>query len=93
MGKEVEFEADQEGVKYAIRAGYNPQGMLKYLNRAEAASNKKLKNLEKTHPSVEERKQTIETLLKKLKAEDIIGADGVERFEKMRSQFPKAEKD
>lgn len=93
LGKEVEFEADQEGVKYAIRAGYDPKAMVRYLSRAEDASGKKLKNLEKTHPSTDERKKAIEKLLKNLNAEAIIGADGLERFEKMRKQFPKADKD
>jgi predicted Zn-dependent protease len=93
LDQDLEFEADQEGVKYAIRAGYEPKAMLKYLARAEASSDKKLKNLEKTHPTMAQRKKSIQKLLKKLKAEDIIGADGIDRFEKARKLFPKAEKD
>lgn len=93
LDKALEFEADQEGVRYAIRAGYEPKAMLKYLKRAEDASESKLKNLEKTHPSTAERRKGIQKLLKNLKAEDIIGADGVERFEQVRKVLPKAEKD
>lgn len=93
LDKELEFEADQEGVKYAIRSGYEPKAMLRYLKRAEEATDAKLKNLEKTHPSTADRRKAIQSLLKTLKAEDIIGADGMERFERVRKTFPKAEKD
>lgn len=93
LDKDLEFEADQEGVKYAIRAGYEPKAMLAYLGRLEEVKDSKVKNLGKTHPSVKQRKKRIAALLKKLKAEDIIGADGKDRFEKIRKQFPKPEKD
>lgn len=93
LDKDLEFEADHEGVKYSIRAGYDPKAMSHYLKRLDEKSEKKLKNLEKTHPSVKERRKQIAKLLKTLKADDIIGASGNERFEKMRKVFPKPEKD
>lgn len=93
LDKELEYEADHEGVKFAIRAGYEPRAMLTYLKRLEDKSEKKLKNLEKTHPPVEDRRRAIARLLRELKAEEIIGATGEDRFEKQRKVFPKPEKD
>lgn len=93
LDKTLEYEADHEGVKYAIRAGYEPRAMLAYLGRLEEKSEKKIKNLEKTHPPIKERRDEITKLLKTLKAEDIIGATGEDRFLKMKKSFPKAEKD
>lgn len=92
LDKEMEYEADNEGVKYAIRAGYEPRAMLNFLSRLED-KNKKVKNLEKTHPPIEQRKKAIAKLLSSLKANEIIGASGTERFEKVKRIFPKPEKD
>lgn len=92
LDKELEYEADNEGVKYAIRAGYDPKAMLLFLERLED-QNKKVKNLEKTHPPVEARKKAIVKLLKSLNAVEIIGASGSERFDKVRRLFPAAEKE
>lgn len=93
LDKELEYEADREGVKYAIRAGYDPKSMQAYLTRLGGKADKKVKNLEKTHPSIEDRKAAIAKVLVTLKAEDIIGATGKERFSKNRKNFPKPEKD
>jgi len=94
LGKDLEFEADHEGVKYAIRAGYEPQALIQYLKRLESAKNeKKVKNLEKTHPPLPERIKRIAALLKTLKADEIIGATGQQRFARERRNFPKAERD
>lgn len=96
LDKELEFEADREGVKYAIRAGYNPKSMQAYLQRLSDKSDKsdkKVKNLEKTHPSIAARKAAIAKVLVTLKADDIIGASGKERFAKNRKQFPKPDND
>ncbi len=91
LDKELEYEADHEGVKYAIRAGYEPNAMLNYLKRLDSKNTKKMKNLAKTHPSVDDRRKEISALLKSMKAEDIIGASGEERFMKVKKGFPKPE--
>lgn len=93
LDKSLEFEADHEGVKFAIRAGYDPKAMLAFLQRLEDKNKKTIKNLEKTHPSVAERKKAIKALLTTLNADEIIGATGVDRFDKVRKMFPKPEKD
>lgn len=36
LDAKLEYEADQEGVKYAIRAGYDPNAMTRFLCRLEA---------------------------------------------------------
>ena len=91
LDKELEYEADHEGVKYAIRAGYEPRAMISFLKRLEENNAKKVKNLEKTHPPIKERREQIGKLLLTLKAEDIIGASGDERFKKVKLKFPKPE--
>lgn len=93
LDKELEYEADNEGVKYSIRAGYEPKAMLAYLDRLDSKTDKKLKNLEKTHPSVKARKKQINKLLKTMKAEEIIGASGDERFERVKKALPAVGKD
>lgn len=84
LDKELEFEADQEGVRYAIRAGYEPQGLMTFLTRLEETKKEKNKVdtsiLEKTHPKISDRKSHIEALLAKLSAKDIVGAEGKDRF-------------
>lgn len=83
LDKDLEYEADQEGVKYAVRAGYDPQGLMTFLNRLRDTKKKKgvdMKILEKTHPKVEDRTSRIATLLVSLKANEMVGAQGKERF-------------
>jgi predicted Zn-dependent protease len=91
LGPELEKEADNEGVKYAIRAGYDPKGLTEYLTRLNKKQDKKLKNLAKTHPPVEARLDNIAELLKSMDASDIIGAQGSERFNKYHKLLPKPE--
>jgi hypothetical protein len=66
--------------------------MLDYLQRADEKSEKKVKNLEKTHPPVKQRKKQIAELLKTLNADQIIGATGKERFEKIHQTLPNSDK-
>jgi predicted Zn-dependent protease len=91
LDPQLEYEADHEGVKFAIRAGYEPKAMLNYLKRLEDKNKKITKNLETTHPPIKERRHEIAKLLKSLKAEDIVGATGEERFDKVRKSFPAPE--
>ena len=35
LGAELEFEADQEGIKYLVNAGYYPYAMVDFLCRIE----------------------------------------------------------
>lgn len=93
LDKKFEYEADQEGVKYAIRAGYTPDAMVEFLTRLgkkRKALNTKV--LEKTHPNPNSRKRRIVKLLKEMKAKEIIGADGTKRFMEYKKQIPEVKK-
>ena len=83
LDKEMEFEADREGVKYAIRAGYEPKALDQFL--ARLAETKK-KNSDKTvmdvtHPAIADRRKAIAVVLSKMSANEIIGAVGKDRFD------------
>ena len=83
LAPELEYEADQEGVRYAIRSGYYPKAMLAFLNRLDKRKRKlDLAVLGKTHPQISDRKSRIGKLLKELKAGSIVGAVGEDRFNK-----------
>ena len=86
LDEKLEFEADEVGVSWAIRAGYEPFGMLRFLNRlAKKKKNKKdssTKTLDKTHPKVSDRKARIKKLLANMNAKEIVGAKGRDRFDK-----------
>jgi len=89
LDQKLEFEADQEGVKYAVRAGYDPKAMLNFLGRlAEQKKKVDTKTLGKTHPKLADREARIKELLVALKASDIVGATGTTRFKKMHSRLP-----
>jgi beta-barrel assembly-enhancing protease len=92
LDKKLEYEADHEGVKYAIRAGYAPRAMLAFLSRAQAKQSASVERLEKTHPSMGKRKSRIKKLLVKLNAKEIIGAKGTKRLKKMKKWLPEKEK-
>ena len=83
LDKNMEFEADREGVKYAIRAGYEPKALDQFLARlAESKKNKTDKTiLDVTHPAIPDRRKAIAEVLNKMSAEQIIGAVGKDRFE------------
>ena len=82
LDKKLEYEADAEGVKYAVRAGYRPTALIRYMQRLE--KNKKQKKniaqLQKTHPSLKNRQKRLVSVLKNLGAKEITGADGQDRY-------------
>ncbi len=89
LDHKLEFEADHEGVKYAVRAGYEPKGLLKFLERIEANTPKeKRKILSSTHPRISERVKKIEEVLKMLEADEITGARGKKRFMRYHAMLP-----
>jgi len=98
LDQKLEFEADQEGVKYAVRAGYEPNALKNFLarldeaaKRKKAAGKKSSGDMGKTHPAGQERMARIDTLLKDvLGADEIIGATGAERFAKLKERLPAA---
>jgi predicted Zn-dependent protease len=95
LDKDLEFEADREGVKYAIRAGYEPKALDRFLERLAA---KKKKDNDKTvmdvtHPSIPDRRKVIAEALNRLGADQIVGAIGKERFDTARADLLNNRKD
>lgn len=104
LGAELELEADREGTKYAINAGYTPKALISFLCRLEVERGRpqdyclkqqeaKLKAenlsvLDRTHPSVPVRVANIKTVLLDLKADEIVGAKGKKRFATMKQRLP-----
>lgn len=87
LDKNLEFEADREGVKYAIRAGYEPKALDEFLARlAEQKKSSKDKTvMDVTHPSIPDRRKEIADVLNKMNASEIIGAVGKDRFDAARA--------
>lgn len=90
LDKDLEFEADHEGVKYGVRSGYEPLALWNFLERLKQKKKSlNMKVIESTHPKADERQERIITLLREMKAKDITGADGKARFEKAKARIPK----
>jgi predicted Zn-dependent protease len=70
--RDDELQADQLGVRYASRAGWDPQGMpelLTTLGRIEEASNTKgVPNWLETHPAAEDRVQKVQAAVQQARA-------------------------
>ncbi|MCX6129592.1 MAG: M48 family metalloprotease, partial [Proteobacteria bacterium] len=105
LGADLEFEADREGTRYAISAGYNPKALVNFLCRMETARGrpkeycfKEANNpksevksvLDKTHPPVPARIAKIKEVLVTMKADEIIGANGKKRFMSIKDRVMKA---
>lgn len=94
LDKELEYAADQGGVKIAVQAGYDPKGMLAFLGRLQKKKKElRVDVLEETHPKLEERRLRIAKQLKDMNAQEIVGALGQERFEKWAGEIPPVKKD
>jgi len=98
LDKELEFEADREGVKYAVRAGYDPKGLDQFLARLQEQKLKQKKDkdggsvMDKTHPAIADRRKAIAQELNKLNAAQITGAVLEARFEGFQSRLMKKRK-
>jgi len=89
LDKELEFEADREGVKYAIRSGYAPFALPAFLKRlADGQKALNMSILNKTHPSSTERLAGMTGVLNKLDANAIVGAYRAENLLKIRKLLP-----
>lgn len=77
----LEHEADLEGVRYALAAGYEPRAMADYFARILKQKEKlDLQVLNKTHPSIDSRIKRIEEMLSRTLPQEYTGAIGQERF-------------
>ena len=90
LDQRLEFEADREGVKYAVRAGYEPHALDHFLARLQEEKQKKEANsdvLDKTHPPIPDRRKAIALALSKMNADQITGAVLQTRFEGFQSRL------
>ena len=100
LGPELEYEADMHGVRYAVRAGYDPQALSDYLCRIkkkkyggkclqkEVKKGGKKTILDKTHPPLHARVTKIQKVLKDMDAHEIVGAKGTVRYKKFLKDLP-----
>jgi predicted Zn-dependent protease len=89
----LEFEADREGTRYAVRAGYRPFSILDFFSRLDERKKKlDMKTLGKTHPSLEKRRKNVLDVLQELKAKEIVGAVAEKRFAFFQKQLPQAKR-
>jgi len=64
--REMEVDADQNSLQYMIKAGYDPHGMITFLNKiykTSLASGTKIPPYLSTHPAIENRISLLENLL------------------------------
>jgi predicted Zn-dependent protease len=64
--REKELEADNLGLQYMLRAGYDPRGALRFFKKLQAGETEKAKGWDlyfRTHPSTEERISIIESMV------------------------------
>jgi MAF protein len=80
-GREDELLADTLGARYAVRAGYNPQGMIDFLEKLKEVNRRKPlreKSYFKTHPYVPDRIRVVKQELgKKMDFVDYINIEEV----------------
>jgi predicted Zn-dependent protease len=65
--REMEVDADQNGLQYTIKAGYDPNGLISFLNKIDKlslASAPKVPSYLLTHPLTESRISLLENLMK-----------------------------
>ncbi len=95
LGADLEYEADREGTRFAINAGYYPKGLVNFLCRLEVnrghdqnycLSKQKSEDaapktvLDKTHPPVPDRVANIKKVLIAMKVNESVGAKGRKRY-------------
>jgi len=78
-----EFDADEEAVKVAYKAGYNPAGLAEFLGTlAEESKGDEGAGFNKTHPPAADRKANTEKIIKSKKLEGEDDPVRIRRFSK-----------
>lgn len=81
LDPKLEYEADREGVQYALAAGYEPRAMVEYFARVlSQKESQKTAILSRTHPTLETRIKGINASIAGTVPADYRGALGEERF-------------
>ncbi|HPN31918.1 MAG TPA: M48 family metalloprotease [bacterium] len=81
LDKSFEFEADAAGVELCVRTGYNPLGLLEFLNILNLHTGKKKSIFFSTHPSAADRSEKLRSNIS-LNYNSDSGAVLTERFKK-----------
>ncbi len=92
--REKELEADNLGLQYMLRAGYDPQGALSFLKTLGSLDSEKAKGWDlyfRTHPSTDQRIQIIESMIGK-PMEDRKPPIASE-YQTIKTMLPRVEKD
>ena len=92
LDQQLEFEADREGVKYAVKAGYDPKGLDGFLDRLyqeKMAKDAQKTVMDKTHPPIPDRRKAIADALNKMNSSTIVGAVLQTRFESYQARLLK----
>jgi len=86
--REMETDADQNGLHYLIKAGYDPNGMINFFNRIQRVSLAMAPNIPPyllTHPAVENRISLLENLLQ-MESKSTGPFKTFEKFKKIRTK-------
>ena len=86
LDHKLEFEADQDGLRAAIKAGYEPTALSRYLARMQSKKLQKLATSSpSTHPKPADREAKLVQYLIAEKKTTTLGATGKDRFAKIKS--------
>jgi len=85
-----EFDADDRGVKYAHAAGYPADGLERFLNKLDKATDQGANSFwSRTHPPVKDRNQRVQKLVSEQHWEDVDKPKLVDRFAAATALLPK----
>lgn len=91
-GRSNEHEADEYGLHYMTRAGYNPQAMVTMFDKLAAASGNRESNffegLLSTHPDTKDRISRMKTQIAAMPAEDTNRPIKKNTYQQMKSRLP-----
>lgn len=79
-GKDQEMEADEKGIIYAAKAGYDPKGLPRFLDRLIASHKASKDGLFKTHPGTENRSKRAKEIIKEMGLKDSESTARINRF-------------
>lgn len=82
LTKESEFESDQVGTMFLANAGYDPEGLFRYLSRIKSARKESLNVLSHTHPSLDTRLTSLSNFTKTEQLSSLQSKTFKSRFDK-----------
>jgi len=92
LDHQYEYEADHEGTRFAMLAGYDPKGLYHFLDRLGKSKNMNMGVISKTHPSIHNRKKRIMKFLEKPSNHQVLGALREKRFLRFQTMLEKKPK-